>query len=192
MRIRYGAGGVISTHSIDGCDWKLLNELEGLRCCQLGRGCYKEALIALLRKSSPIPGFVANYSSPIPFIKKKNSSPIRVTVADGNYMLCTSICTSFSWKMEGKPFREDLRIIKLGGCDIVLGKDWMKKYNPTKFDHEKRSVTIGKKANKVVLHAIPEGGSFHIISSGTINGKTDQEGSDFDGSLVHSEHGHNY
>ncbi|KAH0639864.1 hypothetical protein KY290_037125 [Solanum tuberosum] len=37
MRIRYGAGGVISTHSIDGCDWKLLNELEGQQCCQLGR-----------------------------------------------------------------------------------------------------------------------------------------------------------
>ncbi|KAH0720050.1 hypothetical protein KY290_004964 [Solanum tuberosum] len=72
------------------------------------------------------------------------SSPMRVTVADGNYLLCNSTCTSFSWKMEGKSFREDLRIIKLGGCDIVLGNDWMKKYNPTKFDHKKRSVTIEK------------------------------------------------
>lgn len=42
--------------------------------------------------------------------------------------------------MEGKAFKEDLRIIKLGVCDLVLGNDWMKKNNPTKFDHEKRCV----------------------------------------------------
>ncbi|KAH0658677.1 hypothetical protein KY285_027215 [Solanum tuberosum] len=58
------------------------------------------------------------------------STPIRVTIVDGNYV--------------GKTFKEDLRILKLGECDIILGNDWMKKFNPTKFDHEKRCVTIGK------------------------------------------------
>nr|XP_018624029.1 uncharacterized mitochondrial protein AtMg00860-like [Nicotiana tomentosiformis] len=36
--------------------------------------------------------------------------------------------------MQGRSFKEDLLIIPLGGCDIVLGNDWMKKHNPTKFD----------------------------------------------------------
>lgn len=51
---------------------------------------------------------------------------------------------------------------------IVLGNDWMKKYNPTKFDHEKKCVTIGRKGNKTVLHAIPEAGSLSFINGSSM------------------------
>ena len=44
----------------------------------------------------------------------------------------------------------------------------MNKYNPTKFDHEKNSVTIGKKNNKLVLHGIQEGGSLNMISGSSM------------------------
>nr|XP_009802879.1 PREDICTED: uncharacterized protein LOC104248335 [Nicotiana sylvestris] len=96
------------------------------------------------------------------------STPIRVTVADGNYMYCSSTCPEFTWKMTGKTFKEDLRIIKLGVCDIVLGNDWMKKFNPTTFDHEQQTVTIGKKGNRVVLQTIPEKGILSMISGSTM------------------------
>ncbi|KAF3623801.1 hypothetical protein FXO37_31675 [Capsicum annuum] len=64
----------------------------------------------------------------------------------------------------GKTFVEDLRILKLGGCDIILGNDWMKKHNPTKFDHEKQCVTIGRKGHKVIMRAILEKGQINMIS----------------------------
>lgn len=64
----------------------------------------------------------------------------------------------------GKTFVEDLRIFKLGGCDIILGNDWMKKHNPTKFDHEKQCVTIGRKGHKVIMRAVPEKGQINMIS----------------------------
>ncbi|KAF3639270.1 hypothetical protein FXO38_22780 [Capsicum annuum] len=69
-------------------------------------------------------------------------SPVRVTVVDGNHAMCKSNCKGFTWKMQGKTFQEDLLMIPLRGCDLVLGNDWMKKNNSTKFDHEKNSVTI--------------------------------------------------
>ncbi|KAH0707377.1 hypothetical protein KY290_011930 [Solanum tuberosum] len=72
-------------------------------------------------------GYVAEYSS-----------PMKVTIADGNYVMCHMSCLGFSWKIGGKLFKENLRIIKLEGCDLVLGNDWMKKNNPTKFDYEKK------------------------------------------------------
>lgn len=50
----------------------------------------------------------------------------------------------------------------------MLGNDWMKTYNPTKFDHEKKCVTIGRKGNKTVLHAIPEAGSLSLISGSSM------------------------
>jgi len=95
--------------------------------------------------------------------------PIRVTVADGNYVYCNSRCPQFTWKMGSKTFVEDLRILKLGGCDVILGNDWMKKYNPTKFDHEKQCVTIGRKSNKVVLRAIPDKGQISMITGSTMS-----------------------
>ncbi|KAF3663538.1 hypothetical protein FXO38_10587 [Capsicum annuum] len=71
--------------------------------------------------------------------------------------------------MQGRSFQEDLLIIPLGGCDIVLGNDWMKRHNPTKFDHEKKSITIGKKGNKLVLKGITEEGRLNMIHSGSMN-----------------------
>ncbi|XP_075088158.1 uncharacterized protein LOC142170209 [Nicotiana tabacum] len=96
------------------------------------------------------------------------STPIRVPIADDSYMYCSSTCPKFTWNMTGKTFKEDLRIIKLGACDIVLGNEWMKKFNPTTFDHEQQTVTIGKKGNRVVLQAIPERGRLSMISSSTM------------------------
>ncbi|XP_070028563.1 uncharacterized protein [Nicotiana sylvestris] len=98
----------------------------------------------------------------------RHCPPVIVTMADGNYVMCTSICTGYQWKMQCKPFQENLLIIPLGGCDMVMGNDWIKKHNTTKFDHEKIWVTIGKKGNKLVLQGIFEEGKLNMISSGTM------------------------
>lgn len=74
---------------------------------------------------------------------------VRVTVVDSNYVMCTSHCKGFLWKMQGRSFLEDLLIIQLGGCDLMLRNNWMKKHNTTKFDHEKWCVTIGRKGNEL-------------------------------------------
>ncbi|KAH0760050.1 hypothetical protein KY290_023543 [Solanum tuberosum] len=90
--------------------------------------------------------------------------PVRVTVTDGNYVMCTSHCKGFLWKMQGRTFMEDLLINPLGGCDLVLGNDRMKRHNPITFDHEKRCVIIGRKPNKLVFPALVEG-SLKMLSS---------------------------
>ncbi|OIS99338.1 putative mitochondrial protein [Nicotiana attenuata] len=76
--------------------------------------------------------------------------------------------TNWFEKMQGRPFQENILIIPLGGCDMVMVNDWMKKHNPTKFDHEKMCVTIGKKGNKLVYQGIFEEGKLNMISSGTM------------------------
>uniref|UniRef100_A0A803MQL7 Retrotransposon gag domain-containing protein n=1 Tax=Chenopodium quinoa TaxID=63459 RepID=A0A803MQL7_CHEQI len=44
-----------------------------------------------------------------------------VTVADGNHLICDSICKGFSWSLAGHQFVTDVLIIPLGSCDMVLG-----------------------------------------------------------------------
>lgn len=70
--------------------------------------------------------------------------------------------------MQGRTFKEHLGIINIGGCDIVLGNDWTKTYNPIKFDHEKNCATIGKKGAKVVLKGSSKDGKLNVISSNTM------------------------
>ncbi|KAM3283214.1 hypothetical protein P3S67_026859 [Capsicum chacoense] len=134
----------------------------------LVKGSVKNRTLAVLIDSGSTHSFIDEQAVSDTGYVAEYGAPKKVTVADGNYVMCHTTCTFFCWKIEGKPFKEDLRIIDLGGCDLVLGNDWMNKYNPTKFDHEKRCVTIGRKNNKTALHAIPMEGSLSMISGSTM------------------------
>ncbi|XP_070055402.1 uncharacterized protein [Nicotiana tomentosiformis] len=134
----------------------------------LVRGSVKNRNLALLVDFSSTHSFIDENTVKETGHQATYCPPVKVIVADGNYVMCTSHCKGFMWKMQGKPFKEDLLIISLGGCDIVLGNDWMKTHSPTKFDHEKNYVTIGRKGNKLVLHGIPEEGKLSMISSKTM------------------------
>ncbi|XP_021846729.2 uncharacterized protein [Spinacia oleracea] len=48
-----------------------------------------------------------------------------VTVADGNHLACQHVCKGFTWEMQGKVFTADVMLITLGGCDMVLGVQWL-------------------------------------------------------------------
>lgn len=60
--------------------------------------------------------------------------PLSVTVANGQRVLSNSACNGFCWEMQGEKFETDLRLLQLGGCDVVLGVDWMKGVSPISFD----------------------------------------------------------
>ena len=44
----------------------------------------------------------------------------------------------------------DLRLLKLGGCDVVLGVDWMKQVSPISFDFNRMEVTFEKGGKKMM------------------------------------------
>lgn len=55
-----------------------------------------------------------------------STQPLSVIVANGSKVMSKSACANFRWEMQGEEFEADLRLLKLGGCDVVLGVDWMK------------------------------------------------------------------
>ena len=111
-------------------------------------GTVKKRQLAILIDSGSTHSFIDKHTVAASGYQPHPCSHVRVTMADGNYVMCNSHCKGLSWKMQDIIFIEDLLIIFLGGCALVLGNDWMKKHNPTKFDHEWKCVTIGRKANK--------------------------------------------
>jgi len=60
--------------------------------------------------------------------------------------------------MQGHTFQANLRVLELGGCDIVLGVDWMKTVSPLTFNFNKLEVTVEKGNSKLILKGNMEQG----------------------------------
>lgn len=87
-----------------------------------------------------------------------------ITVADGNKLLNDAKCFSFRWWIQGIMFEDEIRVLSLGGCDMVLGTDWMRQYSPILFDFQKLSLTFKKGGKKVTLLETDETANLKAIS----------------------------
>ncbi|XP_052171653.1 uncharacterized protein LOC127787633 [Diospyros lotus] len=92
-----------------------------------------------------------------------NTQPLAVTVANGSKVLSRSACLGFCWMMQGETFKTDLRLLKLRGCHIMLGVDWMKDVSPINFDFNKMEVTMEKDGRRVTLQGNVESGICKMI-----------------------------
>ncbi|KAG8369613.1 hypothetical protein BUALT_Bualt14G0031900 [Buddleja alternifolia] len=53
------------------------------------------------------------------------TKPFPVTVPGGSKIIIAHLCREFTWRMQGIMFTTDMMILPLGGCDIVLGIQWL-------------------------------------------------------------------
>jgi hypothetical protein len=51
--------------------------------------------------------------------------PMTVQAANGDKMVCKSMCKGLKWKMQGISFQADVYIIDLSNCEMVLGIQWL-------------------------------------------------------------------
>lgn len=92
-----------------------------------------------------------------------NTQPLTVTVVNGE-KISRSACENFRWEMQGEMFVTDLRLFKLGGCDAMLGVDWMKTISPISFDFNELEVTITKDGKSIMLVGSLEAGSCKMMT----------------------------
>ncbi|KAL0313371.1 UNVERIFIED_CONTAM: Retrovirus-related Pol polyprotein from transposon.6 [Sesamum radiatum] len=86
-------------------------------------------------------------------------TPVHVSVADDSKLVSRLYCPEFSWEMQGHIFSYPVRTLRLGGCHMVLGGNWLRKHSPVEFDYDKMSVTVTRKdiygqKEKVELQAL--------------------------------------
>lgn len=58
----------------------------------------------------------------------EDTAPWVVTVADGNRVECNSKCPYFESEMGGYKFTTPVGLLKLGGCDMVIGVDLLSQF----------------------------------------------------------------
>nr|CAD1844095.1 unnamed protein product [Ananas comosus var. bracteatus] len=81
----------------------------------------------------------------------ENIQALRVTVADENKLISSSICKAFKRKMQGLEFNADLLLLPLRGCDTVLGIQWLKRLGPILWDFSQLRIEFRVKGQKIVL-----------------------------------------
>lgn len=81
----------------------------------------------------------------------QETTPLSVLIANGSRMVSQSKCVGFRWMMNGHEFSADLRILRLGGCHVVLGVDWMRTISPLVFDFNTLEVTFDRGGQKITL-----------------------------------------
>jgi len=52
-------------------------------------------------------------------------SPFAVSVADGKKIQSNYVCKKLDWKMQGVSFDSDMLVLPIGGCNMVLGIQWL-------------------------------------------------------------------
>ncbi|XP_074266111.1 uncharacterized protein LOC141588577 [Silene latifolia] len=86
-----------------------------------------------------------------------NTCPLEVSVANGDTIVTTKMCKKFNWQLHGVEFLADVMIVPLGGCEMVLGVQWLASLGPVSWDFDKLRMEFVYKGKRVVLRGITRG-----------------------------------
>lgn len=134
--------GEISLHALKGIANNKIIKVEGR---------VKEGSLSILIDSGSTHSFLDNSTARKLKCQLTGTPPLSVVVANGNRVLSNSACLGFMWKMQKDEFEADLRLLQLGGCDVVLGVDWMKGVSPISFDFNRMEVSSEKEGKRMTL-----------------------------------------
>ncbi|XP_075092058.1 uncharacterized protein LOC142172173 [Nicotiana tabacum] len=95
----------------------------------------------------------------------KEDAPMRVTAGNGSHLMSYHSCPSFKWKIHGIEFEHKLRLLDVGGCDMVLGVDWIRKHNPVLFDFIGYRLQVSVNGKRVELKGFSEEGQLQAMTA---------------------------
>ncbi|XP_071928143.1 uncharacterized protein [Coffea arabica] len=76
---------------------------------------------------------------------------LSVRVANGERLQSKTITKPVAWRMQGYEFQHHFNTLRLGGCDMILGVDWLARYSPMEFDFRGLSMKFKKEKQQVEL-----------------------------------------
>ncbi|XP_027170262.1 uncharacterized protein LOC113770100 [Coffea eugenioides] len=74
-----------------------------------------------------------------------------VNVANGEKVDSKGLDKPLQWEMQGHQFQHTFNTLQLGGCDMILGVDWLARHSPIEFDFKDLSMKIHQGKHEVVL-----------------------------------------
>ncbi|GJW73776.1 putative mitochondrial protein [Tanacetum coccineum] len=86
----------------------------------------------------------------------KESYPLQVTVPGGNFLTSNHVCKGLTWKLQGETFQADMMLVPLGGCEMVLGVQWLATLGDIVCNFLKLRMEFMYHGKKVILRGVPQ------------------------------------
>ncbi|XP_074297855.1 uncharacterized protein LOC141628647 [Silene latifolia] len=83
--------------------------------------------------------------------------PLEVSVANGEKFMTSKVCKGFKWLLHGIEFTTDVMVVPLGGCEMVLGVQWLSSLGPVVWDFDQLKIEFMYQGKRVVLRGITKG-----------------------------------
>ncbi|KAE8685880.1 hypothetical protein F3Y22_tig00111088pilonHSYRG00075 [Hibiscus syriacus] len=97
-------------------------------------------------------------------LELEETNPLVITVVNDDKLYSTSKSKQLSWEMKDFTFVHDFRVLPLGGSDMVIGVDWMKKCIPVLMDFNRITVSFKMGDQEIVLKGGLNNVAMKIIS----------------------------
>lgn len=89
--------------------------------------------------------------------------PMIARVASGQLLPCRQVWKNFHWEMQQLFFNFDLRVLRAGGCDIILGMDWIDSFTLILLHTKLKSITFKYGLEMVTLFGdVNEGRLYNV------------------------------
>ncbi|XP_026428220.1 uncharacterized protein LOC113324098 [Papaver somniferum] len=93
-------------------------------------------------------------------LKFVKDTQFEVMVANGTKIPCVGLCPNLEFRLQKHMFSGDFHLLKLGGCDMVLGAQWLQTLGPITWDF-----------NKLVMEFVSQGSKIRLVDNQTLKTK---------------------
>eukprot|EP00253_Pinus_taeda_P019281 PITA_19281 len=128
------------------------------------RGFIKHQPVVVLIDSGSIHNFIHQKVAEMVHCFVRAISNFQVQIADGGTMKCEGRCEDVKLKMGDYQLKTHMFSIHMGGCDIVLGADWLRTLGPITMDFQELYMSFKQNNHTHTLRGL-QAGAPSIISS---------------------------
>ncbi|GJX19436.1 putative mitochondrial protein [Tanacetum coccineum] len=133
-----------------------LNALSGLNSYQTMRvrGRVGKQMVHILVDCGSTHNFLDIHTAKKLGCRLDNTTPMQVSVANGQRMMSTSVCHDFKWSFQNEVFTSDVMLLPLGGCEMVLGIQWLATLGDMQCNFKKLIMKFNHKGRQLVLRGM--------------------------------------
>ncbi|GJR56618.1 putative mitochondrial protein [Tanacetum coccineum] len=133
-----------------------LNALSGLNSYQTMRirGRVGKQVVHILIDCGSTHNFLDIHTAKKLGCKLAKTTPMQVSVANGQRMMSTSVCHDLKWSLQNEVFTSDVMLLPLGGCEMVLGIQWLATLGDMQCNFKKLIMKFNHKGRQLVLRGI--------------------------------------
>ncbi|GKB83583.1 putative mitochondrial protein [Tanacetum coccineum] len=133
-----------------------LNALSGLNSYQTMRvkGRVGKKVVYILIDYGSTHNFLDVHTAKKLGCRLAKTTPMQVSVANGQRMMSTYVCHYLKWSLQNEVFTSDVMLLPLGGCEMVLGIQWLATLGDMQCNFKKLIMKFNHKGRQLVLRGM--------------------------------------